>query len=131
EPRGRRGADHRDPCGGPGREGGEGAGAPGRTAGAAMNAWTLIHRGIQFYRRTHLGVIAGCAISAAVLTGALFVGDSVKGSLERVALARLGRIHVALDSSSRYVRDDLARRVRDGLKTDVAAALHVQAMGLR
>jgi hypothetical protein len=42
----------------------------------------------------------------------------------------VGRV-VALDSANRYVRDDLARRVRDGLKTDVAAALHVQAMALR
>jgi len=96
-----------------------------------MNRATLVRRGLAFYRRTHVGVIAGCAISAAVLVGALFVGDSVKGSLERVALARLGRIHVALDSAGRYVRDDLARRIRDGLKTDVAAGLHVQAMGLR
>ena len=96
-----------------------------------MNRTTLLRRGLSFYRRTHLGVIAGCAVSAAVLVGALFVGDSVKGSLERVALARLGWIHQALDSSGRYVRDDLARRMRDGLKTDVAAALHVQAMGLR
>jgi len=96
-----------------------------------LNRSTLIRRGLSFYRRTHVGVVAGCAVSAAVLVGALFVGDSVKGSLERVALARLGKVHVALDSAGRHVRDDLARRVRDGLKTDVAAALHVQAMGLR
>jgi ABC-type lipoprotein release transport system permease subunit len=96
-----------------------------------MNRITLLRRGLWFYRRTHVGVIAGCAISAAVLVGALFVGDSVKGSLERVALARLGRIHVALDSANRYVRDDLARRMRDGLGTEVAAGLHVQAMAIR
>jgi putative ABC transport system permease protein len=96
-----------------------------------MNRTTLLRRGLSFYRRTHLGVVAGCAVSAAVLVGALFVGDSVKGSLERIALSRLGRIQVALDTSTRYVRDDLARRMGDGLKTEVAAALHVQAMGLR
>jgi ABC-type antimicrobial peptide transport system permease subunit len=96
-----------------------------------VNQSTLIRRGLSFYRRTHLGVIAGCAVSAAVLSGALFVGDSVKGSLERIALARLGRIHVALDSANRYFRDDLSARIRDGLKTDVAAALHVQGMALR
>jgi ABC-type lipoprotein release transport system permease subunit len=96
-----------------------------------MNTLSLVRRGLQFYRRTHLGVLAGCAISAAVLVGALFVGDSVKGSLERTALARLGRIHVALDSGNRFFREELAGRVRDGLKTDVAAALRVQGMALR
>jgi ABC-type lipoprotein release transport system permease subunit len=96
-----------------------------------MNQATLVRRGIQFYRRTHLGVVAGCAISAAVLVGALFVGDSVRGTLERTALARLGRIHSALDSGNRFFRDELARRIRDGLKTDVAAALHVGGMAIR
>jgi putative ABC transport system permease protein len=96
-----------------------------------VNQGTLIRRGLRFYRRTHLGVVAGCAISAAVLVGALFVGDSVKGSLERIALARLGRIHSALETGTRYFRDDLSRRIRDGLRTDVAGALHVQGMALR
>jgi putative ABC transport system permease protein len=63
-----------------------------------MTGLTLIRRGLRFYRRTHLGVIAGCAVSGAVLVGALFVGDSVRGTLERIALARLGKIHSALDS---------------------------------
>jgi len=96
-----------------------------------MNKATLVQRGIQFYRRTHLGVIVGCAVSAAVLVGALFVGDSVRGTLERSALARLGRTHWALDAGNRFFRDELARRIRDGLKTDVAAALRVQGMAIR
>jgi len=96
-----------------------------------MNGVTLIRRGLRFYRRTHLGVIAGCAVSAAVLVGALFVGDSVRGTLERIALARLGKIHSALDSGGRYFRGGLAARMRDGLKAEVASALHVQGMALR
>jgi ABC-type antimicrobial peptide transport system permease subunit len=96
-----------------------------------MNRGVLVRRGLRFYRRTHLGVVAGCAVSAAVLVGALFVGDSVRGTLERIALARLGRIHSALESGGRYFRAGLAARMRDGLKTEVAAALHVQGMALR
>ena len=76
-----------------------------------MNSAVLVLRGLRFYRRTHLGVIAGCAVSAAVLIGALFVGDSVHGTLERIALARLGRIHSALDSGGRYFRDGLSLRM--------------------
>jgi ABC-type lipoprotein release transport system permease subunit len=96
-----------------------------------MNTLTLVRRGLRFYRRTHLGVIAGCAVSAAVLVGALFVGDSVRGSLARIAMARLGRIHHALDTGNRYFRDDLAARVQAGLRADTAAALRVQGMALR
>ena len=96
-----------------------------------MNRGTLVRRGLSFYRRTHLGVVAGCAISAAVLVGALFVGDSVKGSLEQIALARLGRIHLALDAGNRFFREPLAGRIRDGLRTDVAAALAVPGMAIR
>jgi putative ABC transport system permease protein len=96
-----------------------------------MKSATLVRRGLRFYRRTHLGVIAGCAVSAAVLVGALFVGDSVRGSLARIAMARLGRIHYALDTGNRYFRDDLAARLQAGLRTDTSAALRVQGMALR
>ena len=96
-----------------------------------MTGLTLVRRGLRFYRRTHLGVVAGCAISSAVLVGALFVGDSVRGTLERLALARLGKIASALESGGRYFQGGLAARMRDGLRTEVAAALHVEGMALK
>ncbi len=91
-----------------------------------MNSWTLVRRGLRHYRRTHLGVVAGCAVSAAVLAGALFVGDSVRGSLARAAVARLGRIEAAMETGDRYFRDDLPARLGAG-----AAALRVRGMALR
>ena len=91
-----------------------------------MNAGRLIRRGLLFYWRTHLGVLIGCAISAAVLAGALFVGDSVRGSLQQLALTRLGQIQVALDSGHRFFRDDLAARLDVGAST----ALHVRGMAI-
>src|SRR5262249_4124637 len=100
-------------------------------ASEAMTGATLVLRGLRFYRRTHLGVVAGCAISAAVLVGALFVGDSVRGTLERIALARLGRVHSALDSGGRYFRDGLAGPMRGGPQTDGAALLPVQGIALK
>ncbi|QDU87832.1 FtsX-like permease family protein [Pirellulimonas nuda] len=47
------------------------------------------------YRRSHLAVAAGVAVATAVLTGALLVGDSVRGSLRDLTLQRLGTIDVA------------------------------------
>jgi ABC-type lipoprotein release transport system permease subunit len=92
-----------------------------------MSPWTLVRRGLAHYRRTHLGVVAGCAISAAVLVGALFVGDSVRGSLDGIARARLGRIESALDAGTRTFKDDLVARIG----ADGAVALRVPGMAIR
>ena len=48
------------------------------------------------YRRVHLAVAAGVAVATAVITGALLVGDSVRGSLQRLVLQRLGSIDQVL-----------------------------------
>jgi len=48
------------------------------------------------YRRVHLAVAAGVAVATAVMTGALLVGDSVRGSLRDLVLERLGRIDQVL-----------------------------------
>ncbi len=91
-----------------------------------MNRLTLVARGLRFHRRTHLGVIAGCAVSAAVLVGALFVGDSVRGSLGHLARTRLGRIDSALDAGNRFFGDDLAARLGAG----AAPVLRVPGMAI-
>jgi ABC-type antimicrobial peptide transport system permease subunit len=62
-----------------------------------MTYWKLICRSLLHFWRTHLAVLLGVATGTAVLTGALVVGDSVRGSLRHLALDRLGRIdHVVL-----------------------------------
>ena len=55
-----------------------------------MRTRDLIRRGLAHYWRTNLAVIAGVATAVAVLSGALLVGDSVRGSLRDLVLARLG-----------------------------------------
>ena len=44
----------------------------------------------------HISVLLGVAIATAVLTGALIVGDSVRGSLRYLALDRLQNVDFAL-----------------------------------
>ncbi len=63
---------------------------------------TLIH-----HRRMNLAVTAGAAVASAVLTGALLVGDSVRGSLRDLTLERLGGIDQAL-AGQRFFRRGLA-----------------------
>ncbi len=91
-----------------------------------MKRATFVRRSLRHYWRTHLGVVAGCAIATAVLAGALFVGDSVRESLLQLALQRLGRIVVAVDAGRRFFGDDLATR----LGADAAAVLEVEGMAI-
>lgn len=53
-------------------------------------------RNLIFFWRMNLAVALGAAVAAAVLTGALLVGDSVRGSLRELTLERLGGIDHAL-----------------------------------
>jgi putative ABC transport system permease protein len=70
----------------------------------------MILRSLKYFWRIHLAVIAGAAVTTAVLTGALLVGDSVRGSLRNLVLERLGKIDHAL-ISEKFFREDLARDI--------------------
>lgn len=75
---------------------------------------TLAHyilRSLVFYRRTHLGVFLGALLAAAILTGSLAVGDSVRFSLRQIALARLGATRVALGPGEHFFRESLAPQI--------------------
>jgi ABC-type lipoprotein release transport system permease subunit len=61
---------------------------------------------MRFHWRGHLAVVLGVMVGTAVLTGALLVGDSLRGSLRDLTRERLGRIDHAL-VSERFFGDDL------------------------
>ena len=65
-----------------------------------------MRRSLVYFWRMNLAVILGVAVATAVLTGALLVGDSVRGSLRDLSLDRLGQIDYAL-VSERFFRADL------------------------
>ncbi len=70
----------------------------------------FVRRGIAYYWRTHLAVAAGVAVAVAVLAGALVVGNSVRASLQSLALERIGRTE-HLVSSQNFFREKLATGV--------------------
>ena len=90
-----------------------------------MTNWTLARRSVAFYLRSHLGTLLGAAIATAVLTGALLVGDSVRGSLRDMALARIGKIDVALASGDRLFRTALADELQSKLSNARVASMNV------
>src|SRR5215475_3218570 len=76
-----------------------------------MTSWTLIRRSLAFRARAHAGVVLGAAVGSAALIGALVVGDSVRESLKDMALARLGKVEVAMASGDRFFRDRATLRL--------------------
>jgi ABC-type lipoprotein release transport system permease subunit len=72
-----------------------------------MTRFKLIVRALRHYWRTNLAVVAGVATAVAVLSGALLVGDSVRGSLRDLVAARLGRTELTVTSPS-FFREALA-----------------------
>jgi len=75
-----------------------------------MSALRLIIVSLMYHWRMHLAVALGVAAGTAVLTGALLVGDSMRGSLRALALERLGRIDEVL-VADRFFRADLAQEL--------------------
>lgn len=57
-----------------------------------MSSWRLILASLVYHWRMNAAVGLGVAVGTAVLAGALLVGDSVRGSLRRLTLDRLGHI---------------------------------------
>ena len=70
----------------------------------AFFAW----RGLWYFRKSYCGVLAGAALGAMVLLGALLAGDSVKATLRQVAAARLGKVDAVLVGGDRMFRAALA-----------------------
>jgi putative ABC transport system permease protein len=91
-----------------------------------MSTWTLLLRSLRFHARSHLGALLGAAVGTAVLVGALVVGDSVRGSLRDMALARLGSIQWAMAANDRTVRAQLADDLAKSLGAPVAPVVQLE-----
>ncbi len=66
-----------------------------------------MRRSLVYFWRLNLAVMLGAAVATAVLTGALLVGDSVKGSLRDLTLERLGGIDYVMLTRD-FHREELA-----------------------
>ena len=93
-----------------------------------MNKTTLIVRNLWYYRRSWLALMAGAMISTAVLTGALMVGVSVKYSLQRITLMRLGKTRQAMKLQYGFIREKLAEDLSVRLNTKVVPLLRTEGM---
>ena len=74
-----------------------------------MSRLSLILTSARHYWRGHLGLLFGAFLASAILSGSLFVGDSVRASLRRVAAFRLGQIQAGVLGGDRWFTEKLAR----------------------
>ena len=72
-----------------------------------MRATRLTQRSLAYYWQTNIVVVLGVAIAVAVLTGALLIGESVRGSLRDLVAQRLGRTDDFIASTG-FFREQLA-----------------------
>ncbi len=84
----------------------------------------LALRGLRYHWRTNLAVVLAATVSGAVLTGALLVGDSMRGSLRHLLLDQLGAIDEVL-VTDRFFRAELAGELAasDDFKEHFSAAV--------
>src|SRR6187402_2086478 len=75
-----------------------------------MTTFRILTSSLRHHWRIHATVALGVAAATAVLTGALLVGDSVRGSLRHLAFDRLGRIDELL-VVDRFFRQELAQEL--------------------
>ena len=75
-----------------------------------MNSLSFLLRNIRHFRGSNLAVALGMVVATAVLTGAMMVGDSVRGSLRVLAVERLGPVDQAM-VASRFFGQSLAERI--------------------
>ena len=85
-----------------------------------MTRTTLLIRTLLYHWRTNLAVWLGVVAGTAVIGGALIVGDSVRGSLRDMTLARLGSIDYAL-TGPRFFTEQMATEMQSLGKREAAA----------
>jgi putative ABC transport system permease protein len=87
----------------------------------------LLWRNLLYHWRGNLAVLLGVAVASTVLTGALLVGDSLRGSLRARTLQRLGWVDQSL-VAPRFFRQALARQLREaGAAARVEPAILLRA----
>ena len=90
-----------------------------------MSLFQLLLRNLRYHWRGNVPVMLGVLVGSTVLTGALLVGDSLRGSLRDQTLRRLGWVDQAL-VAPRLFRSALAREIDSEVRGRVSAVLLMQ-----
>lgn len=92
-----------------------------------MRTTRLIQRSLAYYWQTNLVVVLGVAIAVAVLTGALLIGESVRGSLRDLVSQRLGRTDDFVAATG-FFREQLATDILQPKTSGIGATCPLIAL---
>ncbi len=92
-----------------------------------FDRWLLLKRTLGFYKSKLIWLALSCALTVMVLSGSLFIGDSVKGSLKRLAEDRCGQVEVAVFNSLNWFRADRAKIINSNKQGLTAAIINLDA----
>ncbi len=92
-----------------------------------MTGRILIIKSFFHYWRKNLTVALGVAVSTAVLTGALVVGDSMQYTLQKLVDLRLGATTHTITAGDRYITRDLATSLDSGSGIASTSVLQLEA----
>lgn len=95
-----------------------------------MRKFSFVIKSIKYFHKQHLAVLLAVMVSAAVLTGALIVGDSVRLSLKKNVELRLGTAEMALSTADRFVRLKTAQKIQNELQIISAPLLNTQGIAI-
>lgn len=95
-----------------------------------MSIYKLILKSAWHYRKLNLTIVLGIALSTAILVGALIIGDSVKYSLQRITVQRLGNTSQVITAGERLFRTQLGTELAEKTGTETAALLRANGFGV-
>ncbi|MCX7871927.1 MAG: FtsX-like permease family protein [Verrucomicrobiae bacterium] len=91
----------------------------------------LVFNNLFFYRGANLWMFTAVSIASMVISGALFVGDSIKITLKKRAEERLGWVASAMSSSDRWFTIGLESRFRTNLQKHFPSSQIKTAYGVK
>lgn len=95
-----------------------------------MNFKKLVFRSLVYYRRSSRWVVLGTAVCTAILVGAFVIGDSVRYSLRKIVLDRLGKTEFAMSAGDRFFRAELADDLSKVLSAPTAPLLQTAGIAV-
>ncbi|MGC8742736.1 MAG: FtsX-like permease family protein [Verrucomicrobiia bacterium] len=88
----------------------------------------LVLYNLKYYLKSYLGIFAVVAVGSSIITGALFVGDSIRWSLLHIALNRIGWATFALPAADRSFNFDLQKRFSTRLSSILTGDINIKVI---
>jgi ABC-type antimicrobial peptide transport system permease subunit len=96
-----------------------------------MNQMTLarlIFNNFRYYFKSFLGIFAVVVVGSAIISGALFVGDSIRWSLFQTAMNRVGWVSYALTATDRSFEANLDNRFEKQLSNILNGSRNIKTV---